>query len=166
MWDKQRCLPPQMVSARLCRVSSSPLLLCCKTQLLLEDIIGLQAAVDSLLIRGRGEGTGRGGGGPEKRSKMVGLLQHCSENCPPPCNPLPFVRLVTPLGGGGFTTRRTIVSQCKSASPPSAPCKKFLWRLWHFLCFLGQVTVPPPRGGGVARGGEIARGGGGWLHFK
>ena len=64
----------------------------------------------------------------------------------PPCNLPPFVRPTPPpqgvggdghevtppppAGGGGIAPQNcTIVSQCKSASAPLAPCKNFLWRL-------------------------------------
>ena len=61
---------------------------------------------------------------------------------PPEISPLLLGRPVPPLRGGGRSQSdgsphgeggtapqiRTIVSQCKSASAPSAPCKNFLWR--------------------------------------
>ena len=49
-------------------------------------------------------------------------------------------------GGGGCTTNLYYSFTMQISLGPSAPCKIFLW--WYFLCNLGQVTVPPSKGGG------------------
>ena len=72
----------------------------------------------------------------------------------PPCNPPPNITPVAPKGGKGGRS---------SDGPPQFQCnlkKNFLRRL-VFLCFLGQVTVPPWGGGGHCKGGGLQKGGGG-----
>ena len=73
---------------------------------------------------------------------------------------------VPPLGGGGWIAPQncTMVSQCQSASAPSPPCKKILWRLWRlvFSMIFGPSDRSPPTGkGGIAREGRVQGGGGG-----
>ena len=85
---------------------------------------------------------------------------HIGTSTPPPCNLPPFVRPVPPLGGGGIAPQNcTIVSQCKSASAPSASCKNFLWRLWRLVLSMlfGPSDGSPAGGGGDCKG----EGGGG-----
>ena len=33
--------------------------------------------------------------------------------------------------------------------------KKIFFSAQYFLCFLGQLTVPPPQGGGLQKGGGV-----------
>ena len=73
----------------------------------------------------------------------------------PPANPPPLTSgRSPPWGGGGHQAM---------VPPPPKPQfqRKIFFGAWCFLYFLGQVTVPPMRGGGIAKGGGITRGGGG-----
>ena len=92
---------------------------------------------------------------------------------PAPCNLAPFVRPVSPHGGGVMKWRSpphgggggmapqisTIVSQCNELR---CVVKIFFgaFGAWYFPCFLGQVTVTPPRGGGGLQGGGALQWGG------
>ena len=60
----------------------------------------------------------------------------------------------------------TIVSQRKSASAPSVPCKNFLWRLAFSMPFGPSDGPPPPAGGGGLQGGEDCKGEGGGYNLQ
>ena len=79
----------------------------------------------------------------------------------PPCNLPTNVVTVTPHGGRGGLHHKT-VPQYHSVNQLRHLVKIFFgaFGAWYFLCFLGQVTVPP-QGGGLQKGGGLQEGGGG-----
>ena len=87
---------------------------------------------------------------------------------PPPLQSSPSCQAGSPPGGGGGIAPQicTIVSQCKSASGHSAPCKNFLRRLRIFYAFWAKCRTPPRGGGCKGGGGTVGARGGGCSRIK